>query len=676
MLTVMDGRKKLDGSAFTLDRPVNPFNRRVQWFSDGKLPKWEAEEREQVSDTIGDPTYRKVFHNANYDVSMIRAGLGVDVTGRIEDTSIMARVCNSAEPSFKLKDLAWRYFEFPKDDMHEISKATTVARNLAKKQTQRWSLAQGNGAVQRDYWLLGHWKTLGTDATFYQRLIDYNIGDCFRTWLLFQLYERMIDEDPLLRETYELELELRPLILRMVDRGLPISYKHVMRERVIIQDKLADCYRRLERTAGEGFNPNSSAQLRKYMYTPTKKGGLGLSTNKKTKGGDPSTDWKALRPHWGIPFVWDVMQYKAYDKGTQVFDRFLAAMVPDGERHRVHPFINQVGTKHGRISSDLQQVPNPDVSIKGTDVTPARVPIRPYKGRVIVCADYEQMEAKVFAELAGIDVMLDAVANGRDMYTDLANELWGGRNNPKSAAILAGALEFDKEEPSSKAVAEAWRECEWEPRLSKEFGVRSSYALDSATWWFELHGFDIVKSEKAIGKKTMRNRSKMVTLAKQYGGGVSSLMDLLFCDEDEASETIADYDGKFPDARRFQRKLMKQVERDGYVIYTLWGRKVKVDPDKLYACVNYLVSGSCADLVKRAMLKSDRYLQMTTLDFHLMMQQHDELMFDASERHCTKPVLRRIKSFMEDTEGKITVPLSVEVSVCRESWAKKEKIEL
>lgn len=654
------------GTVSLYERTVDPKTRGVDWT--------KGDDYDQLADMLGS-TKTKGFFNAGFDLDMIETGIGLPVRGRIEDVSFMARVCNTAEPKggYKLKRLAWKYFRFPDDDQEALASATQQARRIVKKNYPSWKTHE---EVEADYWLMQQAKKLGID--FDAALLDnYLTGDCFRTSLLFQMYEEVMTREPLYRETYELELELLPLIRRMEARGMTLSRKAVLREKVKLEEKLEACYRRIKKQAGPDFNVYSPDKMRTYLFSPESKGGLGLKTTRRTKKGNVSTDWKTLRPFFNVPFVWDVVQFKVWDKGVSTFfDRFLYLMIlqEDGT-YKVHPSLNQCGTRTGRFSSNFQQIPKPGMSVKGTEVIPARRPFGPKQGRVWPLADYEQMELRVLAELAEIDSVLDSIANGRDPYSDLANRIWGGRGNRgKSLPVMADQLGFRSQRPSSDELAEAWEWLGWNSAYSRINGAKSPEALGAAQEWLERFDWDIAKAEKALGQTTRRQIAKFTTLAKQYGGGPDSLSDLLFCSWDDAEDFIRDYDSRVPEIKRYLKKESKLAEKTGYV-ETLWGRKLRVDEARLYASVNYKVQGSCADLVKRAMLKTDRYLGMTGFDGHIMMQYHDELLFDFDRRHVTRPIIKRLTKIMEDTEGRLKVPMTVEFKVCTKTWETKEDIE-
>jgi DNA polymerase I-like protein with 3'-5' exonuclease and polymerase domains len=98
-------------------------------------------------------------------------------------------------------------------------------------------------------------------------------------------------------------------------------------------------------------------------------------------------------------------------------------------------------------------------------------------------------------------------------------------------------------------------------------------------------------------------------------------------------------------------------------------------PDDCWKAASYIIQGTAADFVKRRMIACDRHFRRKQLDAHLVLQVHDELIFEVRKNQATGMLLRSIKRIMEDHEGNVGIDLPVEISLIRKSWAKKEKLD-
>lgn len=656
---------------------VDPFTR---------LCKPSKKDLDKIREVTMDESIVKVFHNAKFDIFMLQK-IGVEVRGRVEDTSFAARVTSTLEMSYGLKPLTKKYFGFPDDDLTLLKQWVRKARTYGK--LKGWKLAED---VEADYWMVQHVREFApqlTDSEFeaiQETVKEYCVNDVVRTALLWKKrLLPLLEEDEHYRQTYEFELGLlRGPIMAMERRGIAVNSEELTRLLKKAKRSEKEHKQNLIRMAKEagmtGFNPGSSPDLEKLLYRPLGKGGLGLKCDRLTNTGKKSVAWQALRPHFSHPFVRELMSWRSASKGISTFfQKYEDFKRPDPETPNgfiLQCSLNQMGTITGRFSSDnpnLQQVANASTNARGTDPIQARTPFGPRPGYVWYTADYAQMELRVFADVASVDTLLDAILNGRDPNTENANKAWGGKGNPYALEAAAYALELGNSEPSSDAIKSVWEELGWNEDKASRLGVRSSKAFEVAEDWMVKFNYDIVAAEKSLGKSGTRGRSKIVTFAKIYGGGPGAVVDLLYCSPQEAQAYWRQYDEAFPQIAEYMKETSSKAAKDGYII-TKYGRKLAIDPYFSYRAVNYMIQGTCADLMKTGISRTYKFIKGLGIDGHQNLTIHDELIFEIRQGHNYKWVLKRLCEIMSDHEGRLKVPMPVEMKRCRKSWSEKESV--
>ncbi len=659
--------------------PVNPFTREV-CPSEGDI----AEIRE-LFEGFG----KFVFHNAKFDRQML-AKLGVEVKGEIHDTSFMARICSTDEMTYGLKPLAKKYLsaEDPlcnDDDEKALKDALTKCRRRAGR--KGWKSADDAAA---DYWMVRQASALGLSLEREDLCSQYCLRDVYRTLRLWKFYSELMDCEQQIfkdgketwRQAYEKERALVEVVMKMEDRGFFISRERAAFQLRTSEERVKSLLTTIQRDSkGMVQNPSSSTQLVKFLYGKPPDG-LGLKCVRTTAKGNMSTDYTALRHHLDNLFVQNVVLYRNADKAIDTFFRkYLDMMRLDpisGEEGVIHTSLNQCGTTTGRFSSNnpnLQQVANPESSRKGTDIH-GRDPFGPRPGYVLYCADYSKQESVVFADCAQVKGMLATIRAGEDINNYITNTAWGGKGNRAALEAAADSLELGSREPTNALIQTVWDELGWSEEASRTWGVRSDRAFEVADAWLARFRYKIVEAELSIDKKVSRARGKTVLFAKIYGGGAGSVTELLYCSYAEAERFMKNLERPFPEIARYMNEMQAHARRHGCII-NKYGRRLAVNPRFAYKAVNYMVQGTCADMMKSSMLRCARFLEEADIDGHIIMTVHDELIFEIRADHCYTWVLHGLKACMEDTSDcALTVPISVDISRARVSWEVKEKLKL
>ncbi|MCF6206241.1 MAG: DNA polymerase I [Sulfurovum sp.] len=211
-----------------------------------------------------------------------------------------------------------------------------------------------------------------------------------------------------------------------------------------------------------------------------------------------------------------------------------------------------------------------------------------------------------------------------------------------------------------------------------ELRLLAHFSKDAALMEAFNNGVDIhmATAVKLFGEaeaKAKRNFAKSVNFGLLYGMGPKKLSDELGIPQSEAKEIIANYFASFPTVKQFLESIQEQVKIDGYV-ETILGRRRFFDYDNangmqkaafMRESVNTVFQGSAADLIKLSMLEIDTLIKEEGLDAAMLLQIHDELIFEIAEEKVDETA-KRFAAIMENIY-ELAVPLECSVSV-GESW--------
>jgi DNA polymerase-1 len=296
---------------------------------------------------------------------------------------------------------------------------------------------------------------------------------------------------------------------------------------------------------------------------------LGLSRKRRGKTGF-STDARVLAQIRDEHEI--VARVEAWRELTKLKNTYLDALpaLIDPETGRIHTTFVQVAASTGRLSSvnpNLQNIP-----IRSEVGRPVRSCFVAAPGSLLVSADYNQVELRVLAHAAGEDVLREIFASREDIHDATAAEVLG----------------VDRE---------------------------------------------------AVGPAE-RSKAKMVNYGIAYGLSAFGLADRLQISREEAAAYIARYFERFPAVKRFIDETIARADREGFVT-TLMGRRraipeLRSDQRQRRSlgerlAVNTVIQGTAADIIKVAMIRCHRGLTDAGLETRLVLQIHDELLFEGPE---------------------------------------------
>jgi len=330
---------------------------------------------------------------------------------------------------------------------------------------------------------------------------------------------------------------------------------------------------------------------------------LKLSPIKKTKTGF-STDesvLKQLSPLHELPA--EVLRFRRLAKLKSTYVDALPPLV-DARSGRIHPIFHQTGAATGRLSSSHPNVQN--IPIRTAEGIRIREAFVPAEGQRLLSADYSQVELRIVAHFSKDESLIEAFASGEDVHR-------------RTAADVAG---IDPEEVSADQRAHA-----------------------------KAINFGIIYGSSAFG------------IANQLGIA-----------QTEAQATIDRYFERYRGVRRFLDETVAQAREDGFV-RTLLGRR-RFLPDlgsrnrtlrqaAERMAVNTVLQGTAADLIKKAMVDVDQELRDAAIPARMILQVHDELVFEAPER-ALAGLAELVRDRMEHAV-ELEVPLVVDIGSGR-SW--------
>jgi DNA polymerase I len=326
---------------------------------------------------------------------------------------------------------------------------------------------------------------------------------------------------------------------------------------------------------------------------------LGLPRGRKTKTGW-STDVAVLNKlAEEHPIAAKLLDYRSLAKLKGTYTDALPKLV-NPETGRIHTSFNQAVTATGRLSSsdpNLQNIP-----IRGEEGGRIREAFIPAEGNVLLAADYSQVELRVLAHMADEAVLKESFANGEDIHQRTAGEV---------------------------------------------FGVFP----------------EMVTPE-------MRRQAKTINFGVIYGMGAFSLGKDLGISSREAQTFIDNYFARYPGIKTFMESKKDEAREKQYVT-TLLGRRCAVSEIlskngaiRSYAernAINYPIQGSAADIVKVAMVRIHRRLAVEGLKTRMVLQVHDELVFDVPQEEL-ETVRELVRKEMEGAV-ELKVPLVVDIGV-------------
>jgi DNA polymerase-1 len=512
---------------------------------------------------LEDPKLVKIGQNLKYDMSVL-ASYGVNIAGPICDTMLESYVLNSVATRHNMDALAKFYLE---------------------RETVHYEDIAGKGA-----------KQLTFNDVPVETAAHYAAEDADVTLQLHHVLWPQIEAHAGLKRIYrEIELPLVKVLSRVERHGALVDGRLLKQHSAEITDRLAELKEQAWTLAGEEFNLDSPKQLQVIFYDK-----LELPVLKKTPKGAPSTAEAVLvdlARDYELPAT--ILEYRGLAKLKSTYTDKLPLQI-NKDTGRVHTSYHQAVAATGRLSSadpNLQNIP-----IRNAEGRRIRQAFVAPTGKLIVAADYSQIELRIMAHLSGDENLATAFAEGLDIHRATAGEVFGVEVDEVS----------DDQRRSAKAI---------------NFGL--------------IYGM----SAFGLGKQLSISR----TLAAEY---------------------IERYFERYPGVRRYMDETRAIAREQGYV-ETVFGRRLylpeinaKHAPRRQAAertAINAPMQGTAADIIKRAMLSVYDWMNDEPVDGAMIMQVHDELVFEVAEGDV-EVLVAEVTQLMQSA-AQLNVPLIVDTGV-------------
>lgn len=527
---------------------------------------------EALYSVFNDEDSKLLFHNAKFDirVAMEHFDIKYPEPSRVMDTMIMAYLVDAREKSLSLKPLTEKYCDMPPEEQDELH--NWIIKHVPGSKTN-----PGAYIYRAPGDLVGRYAESDTDRTF----------------ALYQMFKNKIFVEPngehqTITDAFNREMALLPIVIDMERSGVHVadnvhSELDRLNKLMSIQDMVLHAY-------SGGQKPGSKVMFEAFR----KKGFIDESKMRYTPTGRPSYKKDYLEDLINDKELSDTLILRS--KLQKLISTYIRPFSESANRYKskFYPYYNQtrgdndLGTRTGRFSSNIQQLPKTKDAGKSftgevtvNDLPFVREFIESAPGKILIKRDFSGQEIRVLAHYA-------------------------------EGKLLQAYIENPSLDPHAY-----------------------------------VHSMILERSGRNLG----RTPTKVINFLKIYGGGPTNLAGLLGLSLEQAKEFFIAYDEAFPEPKQLIRDVEK-LARSGKLIRTWGGRSYDVEilPDgrkMYYKLVNVLIQGSSADMTKEAMI---RFYNHPDRFGSIFMQVHDEIVVETDEEHKDSD-MSILKWAMDEIEG-------------------------
>jgi DNA polymerase-1 len=518
---------------------------------------------EKLRPWLEDPATAKVGHHLKYDAHVL-ANHGIELRGIAFDTMLESYVLNSTATRHDMDSVARRY----------LGIETVTYEDVA-----------GKGV-----------KQLRFDEVPLEQASPYAAEDADVTLRLHHRLWPEIEQTPRLAELYnDIERPLIGVLERVEANGVLVDADLLGEQSKEITGKLAKLEQQAHEAAGHDFNLSSPKQQQQILFEE-----LELPVIRKTPKGQPSTAEDVLQElaaEYELPRL--ILDYRTLSKLKSTYTDRLPEQIC-ARTGRIHTSYHQAVAATGRLSSSAPNLQN--IPIRTEEGRRIRQAFIAPEGRVLVAADYSQIELRIMAHISGDERLLKAFAEDQDIHQATAAEV---------------------------------------------------FAVD----------LDAVTDEQ-------RRSAKAINFGLIYGMSAFGLARQLSINRYEAQDYIDLYFDRYPGVKKYMDETRAQAATNGYV-ETVFGRRLYL-PDinarqaqrRQYAersAINAPMQGTAADIIKRAMLAVDEWLQVDQTTSRMIMQVHDELVLEVPVE-CAEKVAEKVSEIMS-AAARLDVFLRVDAGI-------------
>lgn len=434
------------------------------------------------------------------------------------------------------------------------------------------------------------------------KIKEYAAEDADVTLQLWNVLEKKLAEQPEMKKLFEeIEMPLMPVLADMEKTGVKLDSKAMAVFSEHLKERIIESEKKIYELAGETFNIGSPKQVGEVLFEKLKVD----ASAKKTKTGQYSTNEETLQKlAHDHPIAAEILNYRGLVKLLNTYSEALPKLVNE-RTGRIHTSFNQTVVITGRLSStnpNLQNIPIRDDN--GKEIRKAFVATD--ENHVLLAADYSQVELRLMAHFSGDEHLIAAFNRGEDIHAATA---------------------------------------------AKVFKV----GIDDVT-------------------KDMRRKAKTANFGIIYGISAFGLAERLDIPRKEAKEIIDGYFENFGGVKQYMDKCIEDAKTKGAVT-TLFGRRRELDDINSKNSVvrgvaernaiNAPIQGTAADIIKIAMIEIFRALGERQLKTKMILQVHDELVFDTPKDEIEE--VKTIVTEKMENACKLSVPLLAEIGI-GENW--------
>jgi len=428
------------------------------------------------------------------------------------------------------------------------------------------------------------------------RLKEYACEDADITLQLKSVFEPLLKETGTMDLFNNIEMPLVPVLASMEAEGVRIETETLSEFSKKLQDGIAKLESEIKDLAGTDFNIASPRQLGEVLFEKLKVTDKPKLTKTRQYSTSEDVLVKLADKH---PIIDKILDYRSLTKLKSTYVDALPKMINPRD-NRIHTSYNQAVAATGRLSSNNPNLQNiPIRTDMGKEIRKAFVPRN--EEFTLLAADYSQIELRIIAELSEDPALIDTFVKGLDVHTATAARIY--------------SVELEAVSPE------------------------------------------------------MRRSAKTVNFGIVYGISAFGLSERLSIPRKEAANIIAQYFEKYPGVKSYMEKTISFAKKNGYVETIMGRRRYLRDINSSNATVrgfaernaiNAPVQGSSADMIKIAMIKIQDQLQKEKMKSKMILQVHDELVFDADLEELEK--LKKIVEEKMRTAIPMTVPVVVDMN--------------
>ncbi len=526
--------------------------------------------RAALQPLLGSESVLKILQNAKFDLHILnRVGLQINA---FDDTMLIAYALYGGAHNVGMDELSKRFLE------HEPIPIKTL-------------LGSGKKQITFDHVPI-------EDAT------SYAAEDADITLRLWHVLKPRLAAQQVTRIYEVLDKPLVPIVVAMEAAGIAVDRTVFSRLSGQFAQKMAAIEDEIYKLAGENFNIASPKQLGEILFDK-----MSLPGGKKTKTGAWGTSAEVLEDlaGQGHELPSHILRWRGLAKLKSTYTDALPEHIHP-QTGRIHTSYSLAATTTGRLSSSEPNLQN--IPIRTEDGRAIRTGFIASDGKALVSADYSQIELRILAHMADIEALKTAFAEGLDIHSMTASEIF-------------------------------------------------NIALADMT-------------------PEIRRRAKAINFGIIYGISAFGLANQLAIGRGEASDYIKSYFEKFPGIRDYMEHIKSEAHKHGFV-ETLFGRKVhvrgidaKVPAQRSFAeraAINAPIQGSAADIIRRAMIHMPSVLEQENLAAHMLLQVHDELIFEVAEEQAETLIatVRRVMEKAPLPAIELSVPLVVDAAAAQ-NW--------